>query len=95
MSWRLGLTRLAAVIGGDLQAAARRAGGGRRLWEAGSRDLERWMRLDAEGLRRVIECRGAMHPRRELEALSERDQTALITILRRVRTRIEGERAAS
>lgn len=30
-----------------------------------------------------------------LDALSERDQTALITILRRVRTRIEGERAAS
>jgi len=72
MSWRLGLTRLAAVVGGDLQAAARRAGGGRRLWEAGSRDLERWMRLDAEGLRRVIECRGAMHPRRELAAMSER-----------------------
>jgi DNA-binding MarR family transcriptional regulator len=30
-----------------------------------------------------------------LDALSERDQQALITILRRVRTRIEGERAAS
>lgn len=30
-----------------------------------------------------------------LAALAERDQTALITILRRVRTRIEGERAAS
>ena len=30
-----------------------------------------------------------------LDALSDRDQQALITILRRVRTRIEGERAAS
>jgi len=70
MSWQLGLARIAAVVGGDLQGAARRAGGGRRLWEATRPELERWMRIDPDTLDRVIACRREMDARAEVEALS-------------------------
>ena len=69
MSWQLGLARLAALVGRDLQRPARHAGGGERLWSAGSATLERLLRLDADALATVHACRRTFDAAAEVAAL--------------------------
>lgn len=57
MSWQLGLARMAALLGRDLQRAARSAGGGARLWSATPSALERLLRVDAVALGEVLALR--------------------------------------
>jgi len=68
MSWQLGLTRLAVLVGRDLQRAARHAGGGERLWRAGPTTLERLLKLDVETLASVRAWRRTFDPAAEITA---------------------------
>lgn len=69
MSWQLGLTRLAALVGRDLQRAALHAGGGERLWSAGSATLERLLRLDTDVLATVRTWRRTFDAAAEIAGL--------------------------
>jgi DNA processing protein len=69
MSWQLGLARLAALTGRDLQRAARRAGGGERLWSSGSVVLGRHLKLESAQLDAVRALRRTFDPAREITAL--------------------------
>ena len=71
MSWQLGLTRLASLVGRDLQRPARHAGGGEQLWRAGSATLERLLRLDADLLATVRAWRRTFDAAAEIAALGE------------------------
>ena len=71
MSWQLGLTRLASLVGRDLQRPARHAGGGEQLWRAGSATLERLLRLDADLLATVRALRRTFDAAAEIAALGE------------------------
>ncbi|MCU0306564.1 MAG: DNA-processing protein DprA [Thermoleophilia bacterium] len=57
--WPLGLARLAAELGRDLQRAARALGGPAALWGAGAEALGAVMRLDGALLARVLAVRAA------------------------------------
>ncbi len=70
MSWQLGLAGMAALTGRDLQRAARQAGGGERLWQAGATTLGRLLKLDADQLEAVRDWRRAFDPGREVAALA-------------------------
>ncbi len=59
MSWQLGLARLAALLGRDLQRPSRTAGGGARLWSATPSSLARLLRLDATVLGEALAVRRA------------------------------------
>lgn len=72
MSWQLGLARLAAVTGGDLQRAAQAAGGGQALWRAGHARLGRLLRLDGDALAQVSAARRVFDVDAELRALDGR-----------------------
>lgn len=50
---------MAAIIGGDLQRAARIAGDGRRLWGAESKELSRLLRTEQERIDEVVAVRAA------------------------------------
>ena len=69
MSWQLGLSRLAALVGRDLQRAARRAGSGERLWRAGPTTLGRLLKLDADTLARVRAWRRTFDATAEIAGL--------------------------
>lgn len=75
MSWQLGLARMAAVLGRDLQRAARLAGGGSQLWAAPAPVLQRLLRLDADTLAELVAIRRAFDPDTERHALRERGIT--------------------
>ena len=62
MSWQLGLARMAAVTGGDLQRASRAAGGGAQLWAASAGQLARWLRAEQERVDEVVAVRAAFDP---------------------------------
>ena len=70
MSWQLGLARLAALTGRDLQRAARQAGGGERLWQAGATTVGRLLKLDADQLATVRAWRRGFDPDGEIAALA-------------------------
>lgn len=70
MSWQLGLARMAAITGRDLQRAARHAGGGERLWRAVPTALGRMLKLDAAQLADVHAWRRRFDPAGELAALA-------------------------
>jgi DNA processing protein len=70
VSWQLGLARIAALIGGDLQRAARAAGGGEALWRAGHDGLGRLLRVDAPVLAQVIAIRRSFDAEAELARLA-------------------------
>ena len=75
MSWQLGLARLAAVLGRDLQRPVRAAGGGARLWSAGPAALERLLRVDAHALADVVALRRTFDADAECRALDVRGIT--------------------
>jgi len=62
MTWRIGLIWMAARLGRDLQAAARRAGGGERLWRAGPGVLARAFAGDDEVAGRFLTERRGFTP---------------------------------
>lgn len=70
MSWQLGLARIAALTGRDLQRAARRAGGGERLWQAGATTLGRLLKLDVDQVDAVRAWRRRFDPGEEVAALA-------------------------
>ena len=70
MSWQLGLAGMAALTGRDLQRAARQAGGGERLWQAGATILGRLLKLDADQLDAVRTWRRGFDPGKEVAALA-------------------------
>ncbi len=72
MSWQLGLARLAALLGRDLQRPARAAGGGARLWGAAPAALERLLRIDSRALGDVLALRRAFDADGEHRALEAR-----------------------
>ena len=69
MSWQLGLARMAALLGRDLQRPARLAGGGARLWSLAPAALERLLRVDATALGEVLAVRGTFDAAAERLAL--------------------------
>lgn len=75
MNWQLGLARLAAVLGRDLQRPVRAAGGGARLWSAAPSSLERLLRLDATVLGDVLALRRTFDADAERLALGVRGIT--------------------
>lgn len=72
MSWQLGLARLAALLGRDLQRPVRAAGGGARLWSASPSALERLLRIDAHALADVLMLRRTFDADAERRAFSAR-----------------------
>lgn len=60
--WPLGLVRLAAVLGRDLQAAARTAGGPARLWRLGSQGLARALDVEGAAAKEAIRARREIDP---------------------------------
>ena len=72
MSWQLGLARLAALLGRDLQRPVRAAGGGARLWSATPPALERLLRIDSTTLGDVLALRRSFDADAEHRALGAR-----------------------
>jgi DNA processing protein len=72
MSWQLGLARIAAVTGSDLQRAAQAVGGGERLWRVGSAQLGRLLRIDGTLLAEVVAVRRAFDADAALRDLGAR-----------------------
>ncbi len=72
MSWQLGLARLAALLGRDLQRPVRAAGGGAGLWSATPSALERLLRIDSMTLGDVLTLRRSFDADAEHRALGAR-----------------------
>lgn len=70
MSWQLGLARMAALTGRDLQRASRQAGGGEHLWQAGPSTIGRLLKLDADQLDAIRVWRRGFDAESEVAALA-------------------------